>query len=69
MYYILYYIMYKLDITVIKDMMIAFICDKKDIDSGQFEMDDLEIMTLNTGACVVIRDHGKIINGEFFYDN
>jgi len=43
--------------------MLTFICDKKDIDSEQFSLDSLKILSKNTGVKIVVRDYATIING------
>lgn len=47
--------------------MTAFICDKKDIDSGQFPIDDLKTFTENTKTVIVIPGYAYIKDGEVKY--
>jgi hypothetical protein len=44
--------------------MTTLVCEKKDIDSGQFKIDELKRFTLNTGARILIRGYGEVMAGE-----
>ena len=43
--------------------MLTFICDKKDVDSDQFPIDSLKILSINTGIKIIIKDYASIVNG------
>ncbi len=45
----------------------TFICQQKDIDSGQFTIEALKFFTLNTGTRVVIPGHAVIQDGIIKY--
>ena len=44
--------------------MTTFICTQKEIESGQFKIDDLKKMTLKTDCVIIIKKYATIKNGE-----
>ena len=47
--------------------MTVFTCTKKEIDSGQFPLEELKIFTVNTGAVVHVAKFAIIENGKVNY--
>ena len=47
--------------------MVTFICQQKDLDSGQFTVEMLKTFTINTGTRVVIPGYAVIQAGEIKY--
>jgi hypothetical protein len=43
--------------------MITFVCQKSEVQSGQFPIDELQKFSKRTGATVVIRDYAIITYG------
>jgi len=44
-------------------MMITLITDKKDVDSGQYPIEDLQEFSKRHKSTVIIRDYARIHNG------
>jgi hypothetical protein len=43
--------------------MITFVCEKKDVDSEQFPLDSLKILSINVGIKIIIKNYATIVNG------
>lgn len=42
----------------------VFVCNKKDIDSGQFPIEDLKYFSSNANVKIMIKDYAFIEHGE-----
>lgn len=43
--------------------MLTFVCDKKDVDSGQFTIDSLKMLSKNASIQIIVRGYATITDG------